>query len=49
MTIITSILRSAHRVLGVAVKRSAGALCAHVEAIRWRRRVLRALDQRRRG
>lgn len=49
MAVITTILRQAHRIWGRLAKRSARALRARIEAIRWRRRILRTLDQRRRG
>ena len=49
MTIITTILRQVHRLWAMLAKRSGGALRARIEAIRWRRRILRSLDQRRRG
>lgn len=49
MTVITTIVRQAHRIVGMLVKRSNRALRARIEAIRWRRRILRTLDQRRRG
>ena len=47
MAIITTILRQAHRLWGILVKRSVKALRARIEAIRWRRRILRAMHQRR--
>lgn len=49
MTIITGLLRLVHRIARILGRRTVGALCAHIEAVRWRCRVLRSLDQRRRG
>ena len=48
MANVTTILRMAHRIWGILAKRSVKALRARIEAIRWRRRILRALNQRRR-
>lgn len=48
MTLITTILREAHRLLGILALRSIKALNARMAAIRWRRKTLRSLRQRRR-
>lgn len=48
MTLITTILREAHRLLGMLARRSIKALDARLAAIRWRRQTLRSLRQRRR-
>lgn len=49
MTVTKSALCQIYRFLGVLLRHPAKALRARAEAIRWRRRILRALDQRRRS
>ena len=49
MTIITTALCLLYRIWSIQRWRLVDALRAHVETISWRRRILRSLDQRRRG
>ncbi len=48
MTGIATILQQAHRIWSMLARRSTKALRARIEAIHWRRRLLRSLEKRRR-